>query len=63
MYKFKPEVPETPAKHGIISGESLTLIQCKCGFTWRNDELKGKSDADLKIEMNVAWLKHLEESK
>jgi len=38
--------------------ESLVCVGCSCGWHWRNDSLKGKTDGELKIEAEMAFTQH-----
>jgi hypothetical protein len=53
----EPE-PEPEKKHFIVS-KALARIQCACGWVWRNDFLKGKSDERLEEEAESRYCDHL----
>ncbi len=57
--KPEPE-PEPEPKHGTTS-ESMVAWRCKCGASWGNHKLRGKSDGELTIERDSAFLQHLRE--
>ena len=52
-------------KHGTTA-ESMVAWRCKCGGSWRNDELRysdgrRKTDEELVIKRNSAFLDHVRE--
>ena len=55
----KPE-PEPEPKHGTTS-ESMVAWRCKCGGSWQNFKLRGKTDGELTIERDSSFLNHVRE--
>lgn len=49
-------------KHEIRS-RSLVRISCACGWTWRNEALKGKDDLDLALEAENAFKAHVRQMR
>ncbi len=43
-----------------IAQIALTTARCCCGWTFRNDFLKNKSDEDLAAEAMAAYEAHIE---
>lgn len=39
----------------------MVRIQCGCGWFWRNDHLRGKSDDIIREECEMEFLKHQHE--
>lgn len=52
--------PPAEPKHGTTS-EGMIRWSCRCGAFWYNEQLKGKSDEDLIIERDSAFLNHVRE--
>jgi hypothetical protein len=50
------------AKHDL-AGFSLVAWRCVCGGSWRNDQLKGKTDDELGYERDANFEGHLREMK
>jgi len=44
-----------------ISFESMIAWGCICGARWMNETLKGRTDAELLIERDLAFDRHVEE--
>ncbi len=44
-----------------VAGAALAYIRCICGWEWRNEILKGKTDEGLALEAGQAFIEHKEE--
>lgn len=44
-------------EHGIVMS-ALAIIRCRCGWHYRIEHLRGKTDEDLLIETMTAFDKH-----
>ncbi len=55
----KRKQPPEP-KHGTTA-EAMISWSCKCGGRWMNEQLKGKSDEQLIVERDEAFMRHVRE--
>ena len=55
----RPEPPPEP-RHGTTS-EGMIRWSCRCGGSWYNEQLKGKTDEQLIVERDEAFLNHVRE--
>lgn len=52
-----------PVPEHKITKECLVRFDCACGYYWRNDELKGKTDYKLDMERAAAFVDHYKRMK
>ncbi len=50
--------PEDQAPGHRMTSRSMVAFTCACGGRWMNEFLKGKSDEDLTLEVEEAFVRH-----